>query len=193
METIEETKLLGTIVTNDLRWDKNTNHLVKKGYTRMDLLRKLSSFNAPQRDLLLVYKVFIRSILEHSSNVWHSGLTLENETDLERVQKIAMKIILKDKYISHENALITLELETLKERREYLCLNFARKCLKNKKMKHLFPPNDSKHIMKPRNYEHFKVLFARTNRFKESPIIYMQNILNREIKRKKDQDKIWNI
>ena len=180
-------------MTYDLRWDKNTNHLVKKGYARMDFLRKLSSFNAPQRDLLLVYKVFIRSILEHSSNVWHSGLTLENETGLERVQKIAMKIILKDKYSSHENALITLELETLKERREHLCLNVARKCLKNDEMNHLFPPNDSKHIMKPRNYEHLKVLFARTNRFKESPIIYMQNILNREIKRKKGQDKIWNI
>ena len=133
LETVEETKLLGTIVTNDLKWDKNTNQLVKKGYARMDLLRKLSSFNAPLSDLFLVYTVFIRSIFEHSSNVWHSGLTLENETDLERVQNVAMKIILKDKYISHENALRILELETLKERREYLCLNFARKCLKTRK------------------------------------------------------------
>ena len=159
----------------------------------MELLRKLSSFNAPQSDLLLVYITFIRSILEQSSNVWHSGLTAENETDLERVQKVALKIILKEQYISHENALRTLDLETLKERREYLCLNFARKCLKNKKMKDLFPPNDSKHIMQQREPEHFKVLFARTNRFRESPIIYMQNMLNSEIQRKKNQDKLWNI
>ena len=63
LKTVEETKLLGTIVTNDLKWDKNTNQLVKKGYARMDLLRKLSSFNAPLSDLFLVYTVFIRSIL----------------------------------------------------------------------------------------------------------------------------------
>ena len=81
----------------------------------------------------------------------------------------------------------------LKERREYLCLNFARKCLKNKKMKYLFPPNDSKHLMQPRKQEHFKILFARTKRYKESPIIYMQTILNKEIQRKIDQDKLWNI
>ena len=30
LETIEETKLLGTIITNDLKWEKNTDHLVKK-------------------------------------------------------------------------------------------------------------------------------------------------------------------
>ena len=109
------------------------------------------------------------------------------------MQKVALKIILKEQYISHENSLALLDLETLKERREYLCLNFARKCLKNKKMTDSFPPNDSKHSMQPRQQEHFKVLFARTNRFKESPIIYMQTILNKEIQRKKDQDNLWNI
>ena len=61
--------------------------------------------------------------------------------DLERVQKIALKIILKEKYKNYENALNTLELETLKYRREKLCFAFAQKCLKNKKMKHLFPPD----------------------------------------------------
>ena len=62
-----------------------------------------------------------------------------------------------------------------------------------KKIKNLFPPNDKIHIMQPREHEHYKVFFAKTNRFKESPVIFMQNILNTEIKRKMDQDKLWNI
>ena len=30
LETVEETKLLGTIITSDLTWDKNTKNIVKK-------------------------------------------------------------------------------------------------------------------------------------------------------------------
>ena len=44
LETVSETKLLGTIVTNDLKWDRNTEHIVKKSYARMEILRKLSAF-----------------------------------------------------------------------------------------------------------------------------------------------------
>ena len=107
IETVDETKLLGTILTNDLRWDKNTNNIAKKSYARMELLRKLAGFSAPIKDMKQIYIVYIRSLLEQSSNVWHSGLTNENENDLERVQKVALKIILKEKYKNYENALNT--------------------------------------------------------------------------------------
>ena len=101
---------------------------------------------------------------------------------------ITLKLILKDEYISHENALRKLDLETLKERRNILCLNFARKCLKNPKNIDLFRLNERKHLMQPREHEHYKVFLARTNKFKESPVTFMQNILNTEVKRKIDLD-----
>ena len=72
-----------------------------------------------------------QSLLEQSCTVWNSSLTLENSNDLERVQKVALKIILKDNYINYEHALKTLELETLKSKREHLCLKLAQKILKN--------------------------------------------------------------
>ena len=99
--------------------------------------------------------------------------------------------MLIEKYKDYENALNILDMETLKERREALCLSFAKKCLRNDKMKHLFPPNNRTHDMEPRHYEHFQVLKANTERLKQSPIIYMQNLLNQEVKRKLDQDKLW--
>ena len=57
------------------------------------------------RDMKHIYIVYIRSLLEQSSNVWHSGLTVQNQNDLERVQKVALKIILGSEYKNYENAM----------------------------------------------------------------------------------------
>ena len=98
VEVINSTKMLGTIISDDLKWDLNTQNLVKKANARMALLRKVASFGAPLEDLKTIYVLFIRSILEQSATVWHSSLSEENIKDLERVQKSAIRIILKEKY-----------------------------------------------------------------------------------------------
>ena len=46
METVTDNKLLGTIVSTDLKWNKNTENIVKKANNRMELLRKVASFGA---------------------------------------------------------------------------------------------------------------------------------------------------
>ena len=102
VEYLSKTKLLGTIITDDLRWDENTWNIVKKANARMKLVRKVASFGASQEDLKNVYVLFVRSLLEQSATVWHSSLTEENSDDLERVQKSAVKIILGDGYIDYE-------------------------------------------------------------------------------------------
>ena len=35
LETVRETKLLGTIITSDLRWQRNTEMIIRKAYGRM--------------------------------------------------------------------------------------------------------------------------------------------------------------
>ena len=85
VEVIENTKLLGTIVQTDLKWDLNTANIVKKANMRMELLRKSASFGASHQDLKDIYIIFIRSLLEQSATVWHSSLTDQNKSDLERV------------------------------------------------------------------------------------------------------------
>ena len=113
VEVVSETKLLGTYITSDLKWDKNTSELVKKAYKRMQILYKAASFTAKKNDLKRIYKTFIRSILEHSAVVWHSGLTQKNKEALERVQKAAVKVIMGREYMNYENALKILYLENL--------------------------------------------------------------------------------
>ena len=56
-------------------------------------------------------------------------------------------------------------------------------------MKELFPPNIKTHIMETRDCEHFEVFHSDTERLKQSPILYMQNLLNIEVKRKKQEER----
>ena len=57
-----------------------------------------------------------------------------------------------------------------------LCLNFANKCVKNTKLQHMFPRNEKSHMMGTRKEEAFQVQYAT----KQSPIKYMQNLLNQQ-------------
>ena len=126
----------------------------------MELLRKLYGLGVPKEDMKLVYILFIRSLLEQSAVVWHSSLNQENIDDLERVQKSALKIILKQNYKNYKHALTILEMDTLNDRREQRCLNFALKCLKHPSFKNMFPENGKQ--MKTRKIDKSKVQFAST-------------------------------
>ena len=106
-----------------------------KANARMELLRRVADFDTPVEDMKTIYILFIRSILEQSATVWHSSLSIENAEDLERVQKSATRIMLKDSNLKYDTRLEKLGLETLTSRREILCLNFALKCTKNDELK----------------------------------------------------------
>ena len=93
IEMVKEIKLLGTILTNDLKWNKNTKHLVKRAYARMEILRQMSKFTKSVKDKNHIYKTYIRSVLEQSSVVWSSSITKKNKSELERVQKVAVRLI----------------------------------------------------------------------------------------------------
>ena len=166
------------IVNDNLSWDSNTSFLVRRANARMRLLHKLVDFGVPLDDLVTIYILYVRSILEQSCQVWHSSLTLENFQDLERVQKNALRIILQENYASYSSALNQTGISTLFERRTKLCLKFAKNSLKNETMKKMFPLNIVKHKMDTRNRDHFQVTGARTERLKNSSIPYMQRLLN---------------
>ena len=178
IEIVNETKLLGTIISNDLKWHKNTQFLVKKAWGRMQLLRSISSFKASIKDKLDIYKKFIRSHAEQSCTVWTSGLTKGNEKDIERIQKSAVRLILGKKYTTYSEALEKLNIKTLKERRKILCVKFAQKCLKEKKTKGMFRRNTKEHHMRTRYPKKYEETKARTMRMKNFTIPYMQKLLN---------------
>ena len=75
IEMVRETKLLGTIITDQLCWDRNTEELSKKCYKRMQLLNTAASFTSNRVELKDIYLTYIRSIAEQSAVVWHSSLS----------------------------------------------------------------------------------------------------------------------
>ena len=79
----------------------------------MLILHNLVKFTLLTEELIQIYILYIRSVLENCAAVWHSSLTGGQELELERVQKTALKIILKENYVNYEEALF--------ERREHLC------------------------------------------------------------------------
>ena len=186
IETINNIKLLGTTITNDLKWNENTKMIVKSSNKRMQFLHRAAKFTNNISDLKMIYMLQIRSKLEQSAVVWHSGLTEKNKRDLERVQKSALKIILKDRYINYKNALNVMKMDSLEVRRESLCLKFAKACVRNEKLSDMFPRNHKNHVMKKRDREVFYAKRAKTERLRKSAIINMQKLLNKDALEKRE-------
>ena len=146
----------------------------------MKLLNIAAGFTKSKEDLKSIYKTFIRSVLGQSAVVWHSSLKQKNRNDLERIQKAAVRVIMGKDYTTYKNALHELNMESLEKRREILCLRFARNCLKNEKVKNLFPLKNSDHKMTKRKEEKFKMKNIKTKRLQVSALPYMRKLLNKE-------------
>ena len=184
LDQVQETKLLGLVLRDDLSWRSNTNELTKRAYSRMLIIKNLVKFDIPLVDLVQVYILYIRSVMEQSAVVWHPAITKGEQRDIERTQKVALKVILGHNYTSYENSLQLTGLETLASRRKKLSLNFAKRCVKNEKTKWMFPQNTRTGAMTTRHPEKFKVTKAKTQRLTNSAIPYMQRLLNVEFKSK---------
>ena len=79
-----------------------------------------------------------------------------------------------------------LKIQSLDDRRDSLCLGFAKKCLKNEKMKNMFPIKRSKHQMEIKKTDRFKTVKANTKRFENSAIPYMRRLLNKDWRKRQE-------
>ena len=87
IEIVPQMKILGTIVTNNLSWNENTKNIIQKVNKRMLLIKKIQSFGASLEELVHLWIVYCRSVLEQSAVVWSSSISEQNKIDLERTQK----------------------------------------------------------------------------------------------------------
>ena len=183
LEVVEQIKLLGIIVTSDMKWHANTAYLCERGFSKLWLLRNLKKLGATTSELLDVYVKQCRSILELAAPVWTGGLKSDDIVSLERVQKTACAIILGRTYNGYENALQKLDIKSLEERRLDLCLKFVKKSAKDEKYKHWFVKADAPSVntRSKKDPKPYKPVHARTDRYKESPLPFLTNLLNSSI------------
>ena len=172
IKTKNETKLLGYWLTSDVKPHRHVKHILDIAYKRLWAVTRLKNAGVPDFDILHFFNIKIRSVLETNCPVFHPMLTQENKDDIERIQKIVLKIIMGYKYTSYEDACKTYMVESLNTRRSKICLSFALKCMQSKKFQHMFELN-------PVNtHEKYRVPFAHTSRYQNSPKIYLTKILN---------------
>ena len=189
IENCTRIKLLGVIITNDLKWSDNVQHICDKVNRKLYILSKLKKFGLKTEELIVVWKTILRPLTEYATPLWHSGLTEGESYMLETLQKKALGIILgviyvdnrrlykiENKNINYQGALEKLDLVQLSVRRELLTKKFAVQSVHNERHKGMFPLNMCN--VNTRNREMFDVIAYTKDRTINSAIPYMTRILN---------------
>ena len=174
LEVVEEFKILGLVICSDLKWQKHTDYICKKGFTQLWMLRRLKKLGANTKILIDLYNKHVRSIMEYASPAWSPMLTVENIDQIERVQKSAFFIIYGPN--SYQKTLENNKILTLEQRRDKLSKTFAKKCADSPIFTEWF--NKRKQIVNTRNANIYNEVPARCNRWMSSPIPKMTRLLN---------------
>ena len=180
LETIQCFKLLGVILSENLKWDKNTDYICKKARSKIFLLRSMKSSGLSLHELIDAYTKEVRSILELAVPVWSSGLTLEQSVIIERVQKSSLSAILGSDYISYDNALKITKLERLSVRRKKICLKFVQK---NVQSENSFFSLVSKNYQTRSDSKSVVEFQCRTKSFFESGLPSLARLYNKNLKK----------
>ena len=88
-----------------------------------------------------------------------------------------------------------MKIDSLKERRVKMALNFAKKSSRQDIFSSLFPLNENVHQMKTRNPESvYYIKKGNTDRMKRSAMPFLQRLLNEDIdKQRKDLRKLLQV
>ena len=127
LECVREFKILGIIVSDDLKWSQNTSYITERAMSKIWTIRRMKNLGLSNDILIDVYTKEMRSILEFGAPIWTGGLSDIDSNKIEKTQKKVLKIILCDKYKEYESACELMKIDTLKERRQKICINFCKK------------------------------------------------------------------
>ena len=91
----------------------------------MCVLRRMKSLNSDEFTILDYYFKEVRVHVELAVPVWHSGLNAKQSSDIERVQRVALSIVLGRVDISYSRACALLGVKPLYIRRKELWDRFS--------------------------------------------------------------------
>ncbi|KAK9529744.1 hypothetical protein VZT92_013819 [Zoarces viviparus] len=93
VDTVKSFRFLGSIRSQDLKWELNISSITKKAQQRMYFLRQLNKFNLPKTMMVNFYRAIIESILCSSITVWYAASTAKDKGRLQRIIRSAEKVI----------------------------------------------------------------------------------------------------
>ena len=180
LKVVKSTKLLGVILDSNLKWESNTNYICKRAFSKMWLLRRMQIMGLDFTTILDYYLKEVRSILELAVPAWHSNLTLKLSADIERVQRVAVGIILGTYEHPYVVSCLLLGIEPLYLRRISLCTNFAKKTALSPSSRHsdLFTQSPNPYNTRTKNIQFIEHSWNH-KRFYKSPLPFLTRLLNK--------------
>ena len=142
----------------------------------MWVLRRMKSLQMDPFTILDYYMKEVRVHLELAVPVWHSGLTVKQSADIERVQRVAVSILLGHYEFNYDRTCTLFGIKPLYIRRQELCERFAVKTTSTKcRHDDLFQIQNSGYNTRGNYYrEHL----CHTSRFYNSALPYLTRTLN---------------
>jgi hypothetical protein len=129
LEVVDEIKYLGIMLNSSLDWTSHVKYITSRANRMLGFISSMSR-GLSTTALLCLYKSLVLPILEYGLPVWNTS-TKKMEIELERVQRRATRIILRQRRMEMEysDRLTSLNWSTLASRRKYLLLSFVAKAL----------------------------------------------------------------
>ena len=167
-------KLLGVQLSNDLSWDPHVEFIVQKAQSRLFCLNMLRRAKMSARDIIAIFCLKIRPILEYAAYVWHPGLTTEQTEAIEAIQKRACGIAITG--VDYDCATKELALTHLEERRVELCKSFFEKIqTPTDKLLRILSPIQECIKKTTRKHKKYALPKAHTNRHKSRSVKILTN------------------
>ena len=83
----------GSTISQDLKWEPNTDTIIKKAQQRMYFLRQLKKFSLPKTMMVHFYAAIIESILTSSITIWYTTATVKDKGRQQYIIHTAEKVI----------------------------------------------------------------------------------------------------
>jgi len=93
IQRVHSFKLLGVYVDDSLTWNCHIEYITANASERLYFLKILKLSGLPNSSLMNFYIAAIRPILEYCSVVWGRNLSKKQSSQLESIQKRAIRII----------------------------------------------------------------------------------------------------
>ena len=143
----------------------------------MWLLRRMKQLDLEPHIILDYFIKEIRVLAEQGVPIWNAGLTSSQIRDIERIQKVALKIILSEKYENYDNALKIFNLQTMADRRLTISTNFAVKLYKSDRSSQFYT-HQKQTINRRQGTQLVVEQRARTKRCYNAPHSYLARLVN---------------
>ena len=115
LPTTDQQRDLGTIITKELKWQKQTEKSCKTAHRALGFISR--NFRYKNKELILpLYKSLVRPHLEHAVQFWSQNLRRDID-NIEKIQRRATKMIPEIRTHSYHQRIQELDLISLVQRR----------------------------------------------------------------------------